>query len=164
MCLIIDTCAIHSVFDKKSESHKDFRPILDWLTLKNGKLIVGGTKYNNEFHRSTKKYLNILAELKRNNKIIKLPTSEVDREQARVQELEPAQEFDDPHLIAIVRVSKCKLLCTHEERGMKYLTRADLYRPAATRPKIYKRREHERLLRDSRLIATICKLKDKPKD
>ena len=38
MCLVIDTCVFHLVFSDDS----DFSPIYNWITQRNGKIIIGG--------------------------------------------------------------------------------------------------------------------------
>ena len=44
MCIIVDTNCFAPVFDRKSEKHNQFAPVLEWIISGKGKLIYGGSK------------------------------------------------------------------------------------------------------------------------
>lgn len=155
MCIIIDINCLSSVFNNEDINHDDFKPINDWIYQGKGKIVMGGTKYSNELSKS-RKYLGLIAELARKNKVVHCEDEIVDSQQSIVEELIKDNGCDDPHLIAIVRATKVKLICTKEERAIKYLKNKDLYESSSHRPKIYRRKEHSGLLVDEN-IATCCK-------
>ena len=45
MCVIVDTCTVYSVFDPEAKNRFKYLPIVDWLANRNGKIIIGGSKY-----------------------------------------------------------------------------------------------------------------------
>ncbi len=67
MCIIIDTNAFAPVFDRTSQNHAEFKPVLDWIVSGKGKIVYGGTKYKLELGKAYK-YLKLFAEFKKINK------------------------------------------------------------------------------------------------
>ena len=55
MCVIVDTNCLASVFERKSEKHPQFAPVLEWIIFGKGKLIYGGSKYIGELMYENKK-------------------------------------------------------------------------------------------------------------
>lgn len=155
MCIIIDTNAFASVFDCNSEGHSEFSPVLNWIRNGKGKIVFGGTTYRNELRRA-KRYLGIIGELKKARRIVEVSNDEVDREQKRIESLVSHRDFDDPHLIAIVAVSRCKLICSSDKRAYRFIKRASLYPKAGMRPKIYSGSSNSDLLCDHN-IADCCR-------
>ena len=62
----------------------------------------------------------------------------VDKTAAALKERVNDENFDDEHLVALVSVSKCRVVCTDDQRAYPYLKRGDLYPPGVKRPKIYR--------------------------
>lgn len=155
MCIIIDTNTFSSIFDSKSAEHIEFRPVLNWIKNGKGKIVYGGTKYRNEL-RKAQKYLGIFNELKKARKIVEIPNEQVDSEQIRIEDLITHRDFDDPHLIAIVSASRCKLICTKDKRAHPFIKETSLYPESGMRPKIYSSSINSDLLCDLN-IAGCCK-------
>lgn len=155
MCIIIDTNTFASVFDSNSEEHVEFSPVLNWIRNGKGKIVFGGTTYRNELRRA-KKYLRIINELKKARKIVEVCNDEVDREQRRIESLITHRDFDDPHLVAIVSVSKCKLICSSDKRAYPFIKNGSLYPSVGMRPRIYSRSNNSNLLCDH-YIADCCR-------
>jgi len=152
MCIVIDTNTFPSVFKTKSADHYEFKPVWDWIMTGKGFIVYGGTKYNKEL-MCAGQYFRIFAELKTAGKAFHVEDKKVDREQILVREIEPRRCFDDPHLIAIFRVSKCKLLCTKDARSDKFIKDPKFYNNGQKPPRIYRtRRHHEALLCDRNII------------
>lgn len=137
MCLIIDTCCLAKVFNKDNIEHDRFKPVLDWITKGQGSVIYGGGKYKRELRRAPK-YLSILVELNRQGRVISLSDKEVDVIAEEVSSIVNRSDFDDEHLIAIVRVACCRVVCTDDKTAERYLKRSDLYPRGMKKPKIYK--------------------------
>lgn len=155
MCILVDVNAFPTVFDTESIDHLEFRPVLEWVCLGKGKMVFGGTKYRDELRKVTK-YLRILAELKRANKIVEINDQDVDTIQADVEGIIQHSDFDDPHLIAIIRASGCLLVCSRDKRAYQFLKNSDLYPKRFKRPKIYRGKSNKKLLNDKN-IADCCK-------
>lgn len=136
MCVIIDTNCFASVFDSNSAKHSEFSPVLDWILLGKGKLIYGGSKYIQELGKS--KYSKIIRLIShKTNKVVILDKSKVDEIQIQIEELITDPDFDDPHLPAMVIVSKCEIICTEDVRSVKFVTNSSLYPRGINTPKYY---------------------------
>jgi len=155
MCIIVDACTFASVFDVQATDHAHFHPVLAWLVEGKGKLVYGGTRYRDELRRSPR-YLHLFVQFQRAGKIVEIEDAQVDTIQQHLEAYVSNPDFDDAHLIGIVRVSGCLLICTNDKRAMPYLKRADLYPQGTTRPKIYSSHRNQRLLADVH-IAEVCK-------
>src|SRR5439155_23669807 len=156
MCLVVDTCCLASVFDRRSKNHDRFAPVLRWITNGKGRLIYGGTKYNKELSM-VRKFVPIVAELRRGGRAIQVSTREVDSMAQTLKSRIPDKDFDDEHIVALVIVSRCCVVCTDDKRAMPYLTRTELHREVKLRvPKIYQRRQHDTLCCDQNIVP-ICK-------
>ena len=149
MCLIIDANIFGEFF-----TQADFAPAYDWIRNGPGKVITGGTSYDNELKRS-ERTLALIVNLAKISRTIHLPDLEVDQ----------AEEFivnniglhsNDPHIIAMVVVSKCCIVCTKDVPLTDDF--ADNFRAkfGVRRPRVYKRKEHKTLLCNKN-IANVCK-------
>jgi hypothetical protein len=154
MCVIIDTCTLSKVFNPEDALHPDFAPVLDWIVNGCGKIIFGGSKYRTELERANR-YRKILGEFKRARKAVKLDDEIVDATQKKLEEKVVHRDFDDPHLVAMVIHSGCRIVCTCERRAIPFLRRPDLYPSPVKRPKIYTNPRNSTLL-CSHNIAEIC--------
>ena len=151
MCLVLDSNILHNVFDVNSKDHSSFKPVLNWL-YKNKRtcLVYGGTKYKSELKRNSK-YLSYISELKRNKKVKEVKDRLVDIEEKRVKDYVNSEQFDDPHIVAIFRVSHCKVLVSNDKRADKYLKMKSLYE-TGRKPSIYRNENHEHLLNEDNIV------------
>jgi len=154
MCIIIDTCALAGVFEPSSEKHEAFKPVLEWIVFGKGKIVYGGTKYKEELRKAIK-YLKILLEFKKGGKLKEIDCNSVDRFEKTIKS-HVQNACNDPHLIAIVSASGCRIICTLDIKSFKYLQKSDLYPVGIKKPKIYQNTTHKKLLVDEN-IATVCK-------
>ncbi len=138
MCIIIDTNTWTSVFDPTSEKHPNFKPVFDWILGENGfgRIVFGGTTYLKE---TPQKYLRLLKLLNDARRTIPLPAALVDAMEAELKTKIVHRDFDDPHIVAMVIVSQCRLICTQEERAIPFFKDKDriLYPKRFPKPKIY---------------------------
>ena len=155
MCLVLDTNAIAACFNPEDEKHNEFRPVLEYLTHGKGKLVYGGKKYKKELGQ-LKNYLRLFASLARAGKIVNLDDKAIDDVEVEIKLLEPSKNFDDPHLVAIIIKSKCKIICTNDIRAMPYLKDSRFYSGLTCKPKLYTSSKNISLLTD-KYIADICK-------
>jgi hypothetical protein len=61
-------------------------------------------------------------------------------------------KFNDCHIVAIFRVSKCKIFCSEDKSSDKYITDNRLYHKGQRHPSIYRSRNHKNLLCDSNIV------------
>ncbi len=155
MCIIIDINCLSNVFDAESQKHKDFKPILDWILNRNGKIVCGGTKYREEL-KKVQKYNKLLINLTSSGKVVWIEDKKVDQEQKKVQDKLSHRNFDDPHIVAIIIVSKCKLLCSNDNKSFEFIKNHIFYPKGVNKPLIYTRQKNEDLLCDSN-ISNCCK-------
>lgn len=149
MCIIIDTNCTASVFKPSSQNHVEFKPILDWIIEGKGKIIIGGSDYK----RENQGYLGLFSELSKINKVTSIPDEIVDKETNKYRTLINHQDYDDPHILALLKISKCKLICSLDERAYKYFKDKKLIQCEV--PKIYNQAKNASLLNDLN-IASIC--------
>src|ERR1017187_6880909 len=108
MCIIIDTNTLASVFKQNSANHAQFKPVFDWIVEGKGKVVLGGSKYASELG----KYRRFFSLLEKVGKAVSISNESVDKEQVIVSEMIVHHDFDDQHLVGLLRVSKCKLICS----------------------------------------------------
>lgn len=144
MCAVIDASCLSRVFNPDDSEHGDFKPVLDWIDSKKGRMVLGGSKYFRELTRY-RRFLGTLGELRKRNLIKVVSRDEVDRIAAQLKQEEPRPQFNDEHLVAMVLISRCSLICSSDKKSHPYLTRRDFY-PNRKRPKIYSGPQNKNLL------------------
>lgn len=117
-------------------------------------MVFGGTHYSKELEMQSK-YIPIIAELKRIHKVIVVDKDTVDDLEDKVKEIEPKKDFDDPHLVAIVEISGCRIVCSDDKRADKYIKDERFYNKSK-KPSIYRTNNHSHLLTSKNIVA-ICK-------
>ena len=143
------------MFKNTDPNHEKYAPVAKWVKLKDGKFIIGGTTYKNELSRLNS-ILGILTEFARLGKIVRMEDKAVDLAVLDVQKIESSPNFDDPHLVALVRVSGCRLICVHDPRSHKYLRDGRFYNSLRNRPSLYTRPKNQHLL-CSNNITNCCR-------
>jgi predicted nucleic acid-binding protein len=156
MCIVIDTNTWASVIDTSSTDHVEFKPVHDWIFGEGGKgkIVYGGTTYLNETPQKYRKLLKYFTDI---GKAKGVSLEEVDFHEAELKQKIQHRDFDDPHIVAIIIVSKCKLICTNEKRAIPFFKDKEgiLYPKRFNRPKIYHGALNKDLLIDKN-IAKIC--------
>ncbi len=156
MCIVIDANVFSMVFNSSNSEHVKFLPILRWVDKGKGKLVYGGTKYQKELEKAdkTRRLFKLFQDA---GKAVHVDDNKVDLEEAILEQLVDNRAFNDKHLVAIIRVSKCRLVCSMDVAAQKYLRDVSLYPSGTKRPSIYKgHRRHEKLLCDKNIVA-ICR-------
>lgn len=139
MCLIVDANMAAIVF---GGNNADSKPIIEWLTSprKDGRLVVGG-------HLATE--LNKVAAASRFVKALQqagrarfFPNDVVDSETDRVR---PSCASDDPHVIALARISGARILCSRDRVLHKDFTNQELI--SEPEGHVYQNASHRHLFR-----------------
>lgn len=151
MCIIIDACTIPLVFNNDDP---DFSPVYDWLFNGSGKMVFGGSIYSKELSKLGR-YIGLIQELSRINKVVVVNKGSVDICEKRIKKIEPKRDFDDSHIVAIVEESGCRIVCTKDARSDKYLKDKRFY-DKSKKPSIYRSKKHSKLLSCKNIVA-ICK-------
>jgi hypothetical protein len=141
VCLIIDANYAPKVF--RDVCCEDAVPIKRWLfePSKNGKLALGGLVTReleaSGINRRT------LGELGRAGRTVVIPDRDVEVETARIRR-NIALQSDDPHIIALARLSGARTLCSLDTALGKDFTNPRVL--GSPRGRIYKDSDHKALL------------------
>lgn len=149
MPIIIDVNSIPAVFGPDSSDHSDFEPVKNWIENGRGKMVYGGTKYIQEL-MLMRRYLTVLSQLRTARKIVVLKNEKVDADCEQVCSI--CGDFNDPHLVAIARVSGCRLICSKDREAYPFLVQRSFYQGICETPKIYSGSQNRDLLYDRRNI------------
>lgn len=144
-----------SFFKVTDPAHPKYRPVLEWIESGPGKLVLGGSQYQQELMK-VGSVLRMLSEIEKKGKVKRADKTCVDKDVLDVKKMEPAADFDDPHLVTLIRLTGCKLICVNDPRSHKYLLADSFYGSPKLRPKLYTNHTHKHLLCASN-IASCCK-------
>lgn len=162
MAIILDTNCFSHVFCPNDARHEDFQPVLEWVIKGKGFFVYGGKKYLDELKRA-KSFLLIFRLLRDIGKAVEIDQEKIDNYQKSVEQKEQDPDFDDPHLPAIVAVSHCRLICSMDERSIRFVTRKDLYPKGFHLPKYYTGIANISLLKDANIPKQLLQHKKKIK-
>lgn len=157
MCLVIDMNTIPNVFNPSLESHDKYKPVLDWVITGKGKMVCGGTKYWEEF-KLISKYIRFFNQLNKAGKVVKIDDNAVDEKMNELMSLCSDADFDDPHIVALLVVSGCKVISSEDARSYPYIKRKEWYPKGRAIPKIYKSSSFNNAssILSDRNMADIC--------
>jgi hypothetical protein len=136
MRIVVDANTVSAVFNADNQAHAAFEPVRVCITEGPGEMVFGGGRYASEIGRLTQ-FLDLLSQLERASRLEILDDKEVDKEETALKRLILSSTFDDPHIIAIVIVGHCQVVCTCDRRSHKYYRMQSLYPKGFPRPKIY---------------------------
>lgn len=156
MAIIVDTNCFARVFCRNNKEHADFAPVLDWIVNGNGFLVYGGSKYKKEL-RDAMKFMHFFNMLKIAKKAVAFDDVPIDRLQKKYEQLIKDPDFDDPHLPAIVLVTKCRLICTKDRRSFRFVTSPDLYPKRFHTPMYYSGLQDEGKLNNRNIPNSLKK-------
>jgi hypothetical protein len=148
MCIVVDANVLSAVFRRDSAAHSEYGPVLDWVMKGPGFFVYGGTKYAGELQS----YLPVFAELARQRKARAVNHALVDKHEKQVALLIHDTKCDDPHLIAMFRVSGCRLLCSDDKRADRYIKDRHNYLKRQKPPSIYRKKSHCHLLNPRNVV------------
>jgi len=153
MCIVIDINTLSAVFQTDSSNHKDFKPVYDWICIGKGKLVFGGTKYLKELGET---YRGLFLQYRKAGKAKLVDQDKVDTEEKLASVLINHKNFDDQHIVGLLKASGCMLVCSLDTRAFPFFTHSSFFSPASRKPKIYSSKANEKLLVDKN-IADFCK-------
>ncbi len=138
MCVIVDASVAGLVF---ADPHRaDYQPLWDWLERKGGALVYGGRLATNGELKGKK---TLLAKLKQAGRAYECLKADVDREERAVKKMGLCRS-NDPHVIALARVSGARVLCSDDGDLEADFKNQQLV--PAPKGSIYKNAGHKRLL------------------
>jgi len=150
--IVLDINCFHLVFTPKNNENIDFCHVLHWVKKKKYACFVyGGTKYKCELRKIEKKYISFLSELKRARKFVEINEKMIDENARQLKIICPDVDFNDEHIVAILNVSGCKLVCTKDKKAQEYIKRNDFYSDRKA-PRIYSSGKNRTLLNQKNII------------
>lgn len=153
MCIVIDMNTLPSVLNSSVSDHREFQPIVDWLGATKAQIVYGGTSYKKEL-RKMPRYYGYLLEMRRAGKVHEADEAKVDRlQQAIAQTNAGHRNFNDQAIVAIVIVSRCRLVCSNDKKSFPFLTSPTLYPRGIQRPKIYSGSRNVKLLYHRHIVG-----------
>ena len=155
MCIVVDPPLFIPMFKSDDPRHAIYTPVLQWIDKGNGKFVIGGTMYKKEL-QGVRSIINLLVEYERKGKVANFNDKTVDANVEAVKKIEPSKDFDDPHLVALILTSGCRLICVFDPRSRKFLRDSRFYKKTKDRPKLYTREKNKALLSDKNIFA-CCK-------
>jgi len=156
MCIIIDVNVLPSVFSPETKNHSEFKPVYDWFLGPNGKIVFGGTKYLMELS-AMRRYQSLFVRFGKQNKVAYLDDEVVDKIQENVESKIDDSDFDDPHIIAIVIVSKCGIVCSDDKKSYRFIKNTIFYPNGVQVPRIYSNASNKDLLNNKELTKISYK-------
>lgn len=158
MAIIVDTNCFSRVFCRNNKEHNEFAPVLEWVLDGNGFLVYGGSKYKQEL-RKCMKFMHFFNMLKKAGKAFAFDDNYIDYLQAKNEQIIKHPDFDDPHLPAIVYVSKCRLICSKDTSSAYFVTDPILYPKGFHVPQYYSGKRDKHLLNDGNIDKRLLKYK-----
>ncbi len=157
MCLIIDACVANRFTELP---HENAEPIVKWaLSVKpsaNRHIVYGG-KLKRELLRAGEGIRRFLRNVEQSGRLIEVSEALLNPEQIIVEELYDRHEIDgadDPHILALARISGSRLLFTEDNRSKLI----DLFRDKRfvdPPGKVYKSKANADLLKNPRKCKPI---------
>jgi len=124
--IVVDVNVLSCVFDKNNERHDDFKPVNAWLMSRKGKLAYGGSHYLNELAKMPR-YLKVVNELNRSGIAVNINKGEIDNYEKYVISAISDKKCNDPHVIALLAVSRSRILCSADAKSYRYIKDKRLY-------------------------------------
>jgi hypothetical protein len=151
MCIVIDANSLAPVFEPNCIDHIEYKPVSDWILKGKGHAVFGGSKYRQELINANK-YMKLFRLLKDSGRAYEICCKCVDEREAEVKAMTSNNGCNDHHLIAILGVSGCRLLCSRDARSFVFIKNKRNYPKGATRPRIYTGLKNKKLISKSSIV------------
>ncbi len=130
MCMIVDTNQLGKLLVQPED--EDTAPVHKWLRKGRGRIVYStGGKFEQEIVRTMR---DRLREYSRNGRARLVPAEDVARMEQSLRD-DPRRRSDDPHIIALARVSRARLLYSGDKDLIKDFTSRDIIK--GPRGKVY---------------------------
>jgi predicted nucleic acid-binding protein len=150
--IVIDTNTFSLIFNSQNVGHEEFRPVFQWIkSEREACMVYGGTKYREELKKASQ-YLRLFNEWKKIGKFVEINRQLIDQYENHLGGINNDRDFDDRHIVAIINISGCKLICTMDSRSMPYLKNRTFYVDGKI-PKIYSGSRNKDLLNKKNIVT-----------
>jgi len=103
-----------------------------------------------------REYVRLFANLNRQGRLIEVDDKAVDLFAAKLKIKVKNRGFNDEHLVALVVVSRCRVICSDDKKAYPFLKRKSLYPSGVRPPKIFCHAKHKTLCCTDNIVA-ICR-------
>jgi hypothetical protein len=145
MTIVVDINVLPCVFNPSNQKHSEFFHVANWIKRGSGHLVFGGSKYKAELALMPR-YLKLVRGLKDAGKAVSIDDLEVDKQETLVTNETKGTICDDPHIIALLGVSRCPLLCSEDSRSFQFIKMRALYPKGSPRVRVYSGARNKNLL------------------
>jgi hypothetical protein len=142
MCMLVDANLIPIVFKSSNYLHNKYKPIINWLLYGKGKLVFGGYYFEKEIKESLIGFMPLIKELTRLNKTHYFSNEDVDVLTKEIKNRIKDTDFNDPHLVALLIISKATVFCSNDKKSFKFIKEKSLYPKGQNMPRIFSASEH----------------------
>lgn len=146
MCIVVDINALAVVFCEENLRHKDFAPVKKWIEDGRGFLVFGGTTYKKELKRAPR-FMRLVRLLRDAGKAVCIRDKAVDEGEKSVLQKTRGTSCDDAHIIALLGVARCTLVCSCDARSFPFIRDRALYPKGMRKVKIYTSSKQRTLLK-----------------
>lgn len=154
MCIVIDPPLFIPMFKTTDPKHTDFIDLKNWIHTGKGKLVYGGEEYQKQLNKLNS-ILKLIAELRKKGKVVIMDSDAVNDAAEFALQNAASTDFDDAHLIAIISVSKCRLVAVDDPRSHRFIKSKKLYLKNTRLPKLYTGARNKNIL-TQRNITQCC--------
>jgi hypothetical protein len=129
----------------------------DWIYEGNGRMIYGGTKYNQEL--VAWKMLGLVKELDTRRETVHIANAAVDAIATSLKNKITETKFNDEHIVALVIASRCRVVCTNDKSAISYLKRPDVFADydGVKRSKIFRGNKKHITMCCDRHVVAVCR-------
>lgn len=156
MSVLIDINTIPSVFDVTCSDHSEFKDVFEWINDRNNKatMVYGGEKYSRELSRLGKyiKYIKLLKDIR---KVTVINSDKIDAYVKKLEEINSCNAFNDKHIVSIVAISNCRIVCSKDASSYPFLTDSKYYPKRIKKPKIYSGLKTKNLLCNDNIVKLL---------
>lgn len=157
MCIIVDINTLASVFKESSSDHEHFKPVGQHIIAKKSKLIIGGTKFNEELAEN-KDFIKLLKIMKDRKQVVEADKSTVDLLHQQIEDAFEDPKFDDRHIVALCYTTNARLVCTKDSTLQRYLKARHFYNRKRTKPIIFNSKSPASAVPSGRHFDPKCNL------
>jgi|LQAB01.1.fsa_nt_gi predicted nucleic acid-binding protein len=149
--IVIDTNTFSSISNETANDYAEFKPIIHWVKTAGGACFVyGGTKYKAELIK-VRSMLALFDQFKKANKVVTINSDLIDAYEAKLEGINQQAAFNDKHLVSVIEISNCRLLCTKDEEAMPFIKDAQFYETSSP-PKLYTGERNRDLLVSGNIV------------
>lgn len=158
MCLIVDECVAKDVFAPRPTRANNFAPVHKALSSSRAVAVVGGRLWR-KYQERISSLIDVLAQYEKKGALRRIDDARIDALEREVVD-EARLVSDDPHIIALARGTRVRLLCSTDADLHKDFTNRRILDPPGS---VFQKPAHAHLIqkhcRDRRARVALAPLR-----